>query len=87
MVRSDKEKKRMEAKMKESEMIDEGGLGVEENYNYDDAKDDKDKKPDAKLESAEMVDEGGLGANLYYDKEEMIAVNDAENSKEDESDN
>lgn len=75
MVGSNKEVKKMESDIRESEMIDEGGLGVEADYNYDKLKEDK--KSELELKSSKMMGEGGLGAKLYYEKEEMLVDADA----------
>lgn len=81
MVGSDKDNKPKETELEESKMIDEGGIGVESDYNYDDIRERKNKIDAEELEESEMVDEGGLGATLYYDKEEMIVDPDAKDKK------
>lgn len=75
MVHSDKKTekekdKKLDYKIEKSKMVDEGGLGVEADYNYDEAKESK--KSESEIEASEMVEEGGLGAVLYYDKDEIV---------------
>lgn len=82
MVYSDKKDKEMEEKIQKAKMVDEGGLGVEADYNYEEVKEKTETETD--LESSEMLDEGGLGAKLYYDKDEMLV--DADAKEEDEND-
>lgn len=79
MVGSDKKNKEMSSKIQKSKMEDEGGMGVEADYNYD--VETEQKKPTTDLRKSEMVDEGGLGAALYYDKDEMVVDADVAEGK------